>query len=151
MEGPRTGQGEQEPRESGEGDDTTLGLLAVIDILDEIKGQNVVPCVSTAVSRRPPLLSPRPNPRPAREPSPTKVVSSTTNLETPVNALGRASMAIKILRATAPANRGAKSGTCNGLLESYVMTTRHDLQASNICYQYSSPYMLAVRVEWVHV
>ena len=57
MEGPRPGQGEQELRESGEGDNTTLGLVVVIDILDEIKGQNVVPCVSTTVSWQPTLLS----------------------------------------------------------------------------------------------
>ena len=128
MEGPRTGQGEQEPRESGEGDDTTLGLLAVIDILDEIKGQNVVPCVSTAVSRRPPLLSPRPNPRPAREPSPTKVVSSTTNLETPVNTLDELGSYIVGCKSS-PCHRAGKQGckvqeSCGGLLESYVLTTR---------------------------
>jgi hypothetical protein len=136
VEGPRPGQlGGRTERKWRREEGYDITLLAVIDMLDEFKGQSVVPCVSTAVSRRPPLPHPRPEIAEAHK-SDNK----------------SRSLAITVLRATASANRGVKFGS--GLFKSYEMTTHHDLQASNICYRcnsYSFPYMLAVRVEYVHV
>ena len=71
---------------------------------------------------------PRLNPRPAQEPSPTKVVSSTTNLEMPVNTLDELGSYIVGCKSS-PCHRTSKQGckvqeSCGGLLESYVLTTR---------------------------